>query len=131
MLFRSTKQGAPNVDDEDVPENIRSTNAKPKEEEWDVDEFHFQRWDYVLDEMIFAFEALVNDDRENQFYSGKTDLQWKQVNPEETNPEKMFYEAVHGPNHTFKIDTEGLYKYNDRINNGLKLFGKYYRALWD
>ena len=27
--------------------------------------------------------------------------------------------------------TDGLRLYNDRINNGMRLFGKYYRGLWD
>lgn len=54
--LKAQKQGAPFVDDEDVPEAIRSTSAKPKEEEYDLDEFWFKRWDHVLDEMIWAFE---------------------------------------------------------------------------
>lgn len=29
------------------------------------------------------------------------------------------------------FDSEGYKEYNDRINNGLRLFGKYYRSLWD
>jgi hypothetical protein len=29
------------------------------------------------------------------------------------------------------IDMEGLEKHQDRIKNGLRLFGKYYDNLWD
>jgi hypothetical protein len=36
-----------------------------------------------------------------------------------------------GPNDTFKVDHNGMNKHNERINNGLRLFGKYYRNLWD
>ena len=36
-----------------------------------------------------------------------------------------------GPNHTWKCDYDGMNKVNERINNGLRLFGKYYRGLWD
>jgi len=30
-----------------------------------------------------------------------------------------------------ELDREGLKAHNDRIDNGLKLFGKYFRTLWD
>jgi hypothetical protein len=30
-----------------------------------------------------------------------------------------------------KVDTEGLQANEERITNGLRLFGKYYRSLWD
>jgi len=56
IQLKDNKQGAPFVDDEDVPEHLRSTAAAPKENEWDTDSLHFVRWDWVLDEMIWAFE---------------------------------------------------------------------------
>ena len=49
-----TKHGSPYTDDDDVPEHLRSTAAKPKENEWDTDEFHPDSWEYVLSEMIWA-----------------------------------------------------------------------------
>ncbi len=58
--LKETKQGAPYVDDEDVPEHLRKSAAPPTENEWDTDDNHFKRWDYVLDEMIFAFESKQN-----------------------------------------------------------------------
>ena len=36
--FREEPYGAPKIDDEDVPESLRSTSAPPKENEWDTDE---------------------------------------------------------------------------------------------
>jgi hypothetical protein len=41
--------------------------AQPKENEWDTDSLHFMRWDWILDEMIWAFEQKVSDDAESQF----------------------------------------------------------------
>jgi len=57
--LQATKHGAPGVDDEDVPEglNLRSTEAPPKENEWDTDENWHKRWDWVMDEMIFALTS--------------------------------------------------------------------------
>jgi predicted butyrate kinase (DUF1464 family) len=53
--FKKSLSGAPFVHDEDVPEELRSTSAAPK------DEFYFKRWEWVLDEMIYAFESKNND----------------------------------------------------------------------
>jgi len=66
--LRDTQHGAPLVDDEDVPEELKSTTAPVKEDENDVDGNHFKRWDWVLNEMIWAFEQKVSDDDESQFF---------------------------------------------------------------
>ena len=130
VKLKNNKHGAPYIDDEDAPENLRSTSAKPKENEWDTDEFHFDRWDYVLDEMIFAFEKSIDNSWEEEFYSGKSDTEWKCINEDETDPEKRLYEAVCGPNDTFKVDHDGIKKIQIRMQNGYRLFGKYYSHLW-
>jgi hypothetical protein len=130
VKLKNNKDGAPYIDDEDAPENLRSTNAKPKENEWDTDEFHFDRWDYVLDEMIFAFEKSIDNSWEEEFYSGKSDPQSKCINEDETDPEKRLYEAFSGPNDTFKVDRDGIKKIQIRMQNGYRLFGKYYSHLW-
>lgn len=127
--LKSTTHGAPLVADSDVPVgmNLRSTEAKPKENEYDVDENHFKRWDYVLDELIWTFEQLHPDnDWESQYHSGENDLIW-----EPCGDDGQMHELKYGPNHTFKIDKVGLKKHEKRIQNGLRLFGKYYRNLWD
>jgi viroplasmin and RNaseH domain-containing protein len=122
--LKETKQGSPLVDDEDVPEYLRSTSAPLKENEWDLDEYHFKRWDWVLNEMIFAFEAKAMDDWEEQFYSGEIDIRWEKK-------ENGLSQIVNGPKNTFKVDSEGRKKYHDRMTNGFRLFGKYYESLWD
>jgi hypothetical protein len=60
--LKETKKGDPFTDDEDVPPELRSTNAKIKKNEWDTDEFHNDRWDWILDEMIYAFDCKANKD---------------------------------------------------------------------
>ena len=59
--LQETKHGAPNTDDEDVPEKLRSTSAPKKENEWDTDDNHFRRWDWIINEMIWAFEYKLNN----------------------------------------------------------------------
>jgi hypothetical protein len=123
--LKEHKRGAPFVDDEDVPEELRSSAAPPKENEWDTDDNHFKRWDWVLDEMIYSFECCADEDWDEQFCSGVSDYSW-----EKTEDGKM-YQIKEGPNHTFKVDSEAMDKALDRRKNGLRLFGKYYHSLWD
>jgi hypothetical protein len=113
IQLKETTHGAPYVDDKDVPKHLRGT----------TDEFHFERWDWVLDEMIFAFES-KNEEWEDQFYSGERDLIYAQQ-------EDGFVKIEHGPNHTLEVDKVGREEYQKRITNGFRLFGKYYENLWD
>ena len=125
--LKETKHGAPQVDYEDVPKEFRPTKKEiaAYNKDGTTDDKFFERWDWVLDEMIFAFETKVDDGRwEEQFETGEHDLQWKKL-------EDGCSQMVHGPNHTAKIDWEGRKAYQERISNGFRLFGKYYENLWD
>ena len=112
--LKATKHGSPHVDDFDCPQQLWSTNAKPKEHDWDTDEFWHSRWEYVLDEMIWAFEQEL-DDKEHDFYYFSDD-------PKLGHKERL---------QTMQVDTEALRHYQHRKQKGLQLFGKYYQALWD
>lgn len=122
--LKEQKHGAPFVDDEDVPEELRSTSAPPKEHEYDTDDNHFKRWDYVLDEMIWSFQEHTKDDDEPDFWIEQ--------------PEGMYSERCED-NPTLstlkwdnpgKFDTEAYQAYHLRKQNGFRLFGKYYQGLW-
>jgi hypothetical protein len=88
----NAKHGSPAVDDEDVPEELRSTNSEPKEFDWDIDSNWHSRWKWVLAEMTWAFGEIV-------------DAEWE-------------------------LDNEAYEAHSAKIDNGLRLFGKYYRSLW-
>jgi hypothetical protein len=122
--LKATKHGSPHVDDDDVPEHLRSTAASPKENEWDTDEFHHDRWDWVMSEMIFAFDSKVNDEWQEQFHSGHHHHLMKKL-------DNGMNEMIEGPGHTAKFDAEGYTAYQARISNGFRLFGRYYEGLWD
>jgi hypothetical protein len=128
--LKATKHGAPFVDDEDVPEELRSTHAEPKENEWDVDSNHFKRWDWVMDEMIFAFECKLDDSWEDAFRSGEHDTIWTPTSFDEEGKPEM-YRMEDGPNNTYECDYEGMKVVQKRIDNGFRLFGTYYSGLWD
>lgn len=118
--LKATKHGSPVVDDEDVPEYLQSHMAQPGDHEWDTDSLFHMRWDWIMAEEIWAFEQLTMDDAESQFFDhsecGPTELMLD-------NPNEYFKNT--------KYDKEGHAAWNARIDNGLRLFGKYFRAHWD
>jgi hypothetical protein len=131
--LQATKQGSALVDDDDVPEgmNLRSTEAPSPENEWDTDENLHRRWDWVMSELIWTFEQIHPDcDWEQEYYSGEHDSYFEPSAHDEQGKPTM-YEMKRGPKDTFTVDHEGLKKHQDRINNGLRLFGRYYQGLWD
>jgi len=66
IQLKENAHGAPRVDDEDVPDELKSTaSTEPKKHEWEPDSTWHSRWDWVLDEMIWAFETHLDD--ESQF----------------------------------------------------------------
>ena len=141
--LKEKKHGSQNVDMEDVPESMRLTETEDYEEQQCFDFYRddelckqnikcdvHDRWDWVMGEMIWAFEQIQPDaDWEAQYTSGTLDTQWKKCE-KEYNGESL-YEMVRGPNDTYKIDMEGMRKHQDRMSNGFRLFGKYYQGLWD
>ena len=132
--LQATKHGSPLVDDEDVPEHLCSTAAPPKENEWDTDENHFKRWDWAMGEMIFAFECKVDDSWQDAYREGEID--WVSVpvdaaGNEVPKGEHKYWQMRDGPKNTYKCDYEGMRVVEARIQNGFRLFGKYYQALWD
>jgi hypothetical protein len=126
VQLQQTKHGSPYVDDVDVPYHLKSVNAKIQKNETDIDSNHHARWEWVLGEMIWAFEQLQPDcDWERLYETGETDYVWEKV------PDSDTSEMKRGPNHTFEINFVGRQIHEERILRGTTLFGKYYRALWD
>lgn len=122
--LKATKHGAPFTEDEDVPEYLRSHMAQPKENEWDTDSLHFMRWDWILDEMIWAFEQKVIDDADGQFFDHSAYKSSKSGTD-------AWLDDMTNAVSKVKYDREGHQVWQDRKANGFRLFGKYYENLWD
>ncbi len=60
-------------------------------------------WYVILDKMIWSFKEILREDSREGF----------------------------GDYDSRAIDLEGFSLYNERIQEGLDLFGKFYRSLWD
>ena len=85
--FKKNLQGYPSsLDNKDLPKELRVKKSDP--------DSGVKAWEYILDEMLFAFESISND------------------------------AIKYNPN---QYDVE----YIKRVQNGLRLFGKYYRHLWN
>jgi len=135
--LQATKHGSPQVDLEDVPEHLRGTGHEKWEDQKTFDFYHetddnkdinyealHTRWDWVLNEMIFAFEHLVDDSWEDKFRSGEHDMQWKKL-------EGGMSEMIRGPNDTYQCDYDAIAEVHKRMDNGFRLFGRYFQGLWD
>jgi hypothetical protein len=135
--LRDEKQGAPFVDDNDVPAALRSTAKQQKklEETGEIDNKHFDRWDYILDSMIWSFREIAEGKPgEEQFFTGKMDIVWTPVDVhgnKVSEEDRKYYRMDRGENDTHEVDWEGLQAYEDRIDYGLRMFGKYFRGLWN
>jgi hypothetical protein len=122
--LKQTKHGAPFTDDDDVPEELRSTNAEPKENEYDTDSNHFKRWDYIMDEVIWALEQHTKDDDESQFWDHSAyDLG-------KSGTSEWLDDMSKGRSKT-KCDWDGLKAHQARKLNGFRLMGKYWTGFWD
>lgn len=121
--LKATKHGSPNVDDDDVPEHLRSTKAPPVEK-WHEDGNVHARWDWVLNEMIWAFEQKTRAWWEEDYIIEHAEFEFSSEPDEDGNREfKLTKEG--------KYDREGERAHQERMNNGFRLFGKYYEALWN
>lgn len=124
--LKRQKQGSGFIADEDVPYGIRSFNAPKPEHEWDTDEFLHLRYNWFLDELIWTFTALHPDtDYEDNYHYGNIDFLWQPV------PGTDHFKMVASPRNNHRWDKAGYETYQARVNNGLRLFGKYYQTLWD
>jgi hypothetical protein len=124
---RLRKHGAPQVDDKDVPKELHMTKKEKAafDKDGSTDDKFFKRWDWVMDEMIFAFDSKVDDGRwEEQFESGTSDLQWKQL-------ENGNSEMIRGPNDTKVYDWEGRMLIKHVFQTALDYLENTIKALWD
>jgi hypothetical protein len=98
VQLKETNHGYFTPDPEDVPHI-----GKGEETDYSYsDTLALDRYNWIMDELIWTFESLKSNDEFDLFYTEENG--W---------------------------DMEGRDKHDARIKNGLRLFGKYYRALWD
>ena len=133
QTLKKNQHGSCNVDDKDLPKELSATANNMNSQ----DIVHYQ-WEYILDVMIFAF-TFIRDEREYSWVSGeKTGI----LIPDLVSLRKD-YPDIGTLSHLARDHGEGKkkeYSTNVRLDDsevdsyvteGLRLFGKYYRGLWD
>ena len=121
VQLQETKHGAPIVEMLDVPKELRATKKDMKQcaKDGSTDDKFFERWDWIMGEMIWAFEQKCRDDWQGDYY------EYRELGPEEDKGDNLF-----GLKLVWE-DREGAKTHQERMTNGFKLFGKYYENLWD
>ncbi|HET8688571.1 MAG TPA: hypothetical protein VFM18_18310 [Methanosarcina sp.] len=124
--LKETKHGAPFTDMEDVPEHLRNYDTEEWDSQYTFDWYQkdevkkegldmFARWDWIMSEMIWAFEQIVND--ENWMDQYKIPCATRK--------------RILGEDVDYTWDWDKIREHEARIANGLRLFGRYYQNLWD
>jgi hypothetical protein len=136
LKLKEVQHGYPHVDDEDVTEELRFTLTDKEKLEHDgtVDDKHEARWNYVLNEMIWAFEQHSRDDDTKQFYHNvdQLDMIFKDAPGIPKGTKELSFNHQKDPSKpAYWRDDEGLKKHAERKANGRRLFAKYYECLWD
>lgn len=134
--LKEHQHGYPHVDNEDVPEELHMSNEEKEKLNWDgtVDANHEARWNYILDEMIWAFEQHADhNDNDDQFHHNSDQLEMVFTPLEDGKPASTlsFNHQKDPTKPAYWVDHEGKRKHHERMNNGVRLFAKYYQALWD
>ncbi len=114
VLLKSKKQGYGLIADEDVPEHLHSTHA-PAECEWELDGNAEKRYEWVLDELIWAF-CTDHEQARAKFWDHSAVDDRADLNTQV---------------HQLRVDREGLDAYEARLGKAYQLFGKYYQTFWD
>lgn len=92
-------------------------------------------WDVALDKMIWSFQQIALEDYDEKYHHGTADYFWEET-------DKLFPDPITGvPGKTYKAinknkdtawyDYVGHQLHEERIQEGLNLFGLHYRSLWD
>jgi len=101
----------------------------------DAFEEGIKEWDIILDKMIWSFYQIAHDDYNELYHHGKPNYNFVKSDTTITNPvtgkqEETFEMEDKNPGEHW-FDSEGLLLHEERVQEGLVLFGKYFRSLWD
>lgn len=107
----------------------QDTNGYPGVEPMDTPE----KWDAALDEMIWAFDYIVNEDKYIDELEEKYHITWNSVDPHKIN--KDFLKGnIGGPSALPDEERKAYYKdreaLEERKDKGLKLFAEWFNSLW-
>lgn len=92
----------------------------------------FEEFQEIVDKMIYAFDHIVNEDKYTDDLEKELEIDWNGCYKTTKLPDGNYQLE-----HTEKYNSEKINKYREEQNNigekideGLRLFGEYFRALW-
>jgi len=134
LQLKATKQGVPNEFASEPASNQETFDfyQESYDDEWKQG---LERWDETLDKMIWSFEQLIKGDYDQQYHHGEAEYDWVKTDKQYPNPVTGVLEATYkmvdkNPDEHW-YDSVGHKKHDERIQEGLELFGKYFRSMWD
>ncbi len=135
LQLKATKQGVPNEFADDGSSSNQDSFEFYQESYDDAWKAGLERWDETLDKMIWSFEQLLKADYDDQYHHGEPKYDWVKTDKQYPNPVTGIMEATYkmvdkNPDEHW-YDTVGHIKHDERIQEGLELFGKYFRSMWD
>ena len=134
LQLKATKQGVPNEFASEPASNQETFDfyQESYDDEWKAG---LERWDETLDKMIWSFEQLLKGDYDEQYHHGKAKYDWVKTDKQYPNPVtgvmEPTYKMVDKNPDAHWYDHVGHIKHDERIQEGLELFGKYFRSMWD
>jgi hypothetical protein len=137
LQLKATKHGVPHDFAEVGGEGYEQQDSFDFYKE-NVDELFNQRckeWDKALDKMIWSFQQISDGDYDSKYHHGEAKFDWVESDKTYPNPvtgkiEPTYQMVDKNPNEHW-YDHVGHKLHEERIQEGLDLFGKYYRNLWD
>ena len=136
LQLKETKQGIPGdfADAGGADYDPQSSFDFYTESHNDAFDEKVKEWDNILDKMIWSFQQIADDNWEIQYHHGEAKFDWVEteeiVNPITQKKEKMYQMVDINPNDHW-IDFVGMRMHQDRIQEGIDLFAKYFMNLWD
>jgi len=105
------------------------------EDERAVFDKNCEKWEETFDKMIWSFQQIVDGDYDSRYHHGEFVFDWKKSGITYPNPitgkDEETYEMVEKNPDDHWYDHVGHMLHEERIQEGLELFGRYFRSLWD
>lgn len=136
IQLKHTKHGVPSgfVDDKVEDYHDQRVFDFMQEDKDDVFDAGVAKWEETLDKMIWSFQQIsIDQDYDNRYHHGEMKMGWKPITVPHPNTgvlEEMYEMVDENPNEHW-YDHVGHTMHEERISEGLELFGKHYRDLWD
>jgi len=137
LQLKATKQGVPSefADVGGEQHLMQSSFDFYEDSHADAWKDGLERWDETLDKMIWSFEQLLKGEYDEQYHHGEAKYDWVKTDKIFPNPisgkvEETYQMVDKNPDEHW-YDHVGHVKHEERIQEGLELFGKYFRNLWD